>query len=262
MRVCPICKIEIIIPDNTPFAMPAFALLHENGTYCKNVNSHAYIKCANRHPLQITLNRACNECESTRKMSIQAHIPFRKLDHSPIAYGSKDQFVHVKGITYNLYEIRKDQYDFVKKLMIAQRLHPPQINKEMQTWLLCSRRMGIHKDIRLLICRYLKMYPHYLPPPPLPPLKIPWMDGIIISGNIAGKMINPGLYALYSMLLLLYSCRWMDILAFFAIHTKFWMVGIAWFILGYPNRSLYINAIFFGKILQYILHHFLAYGYA
>jgi hypothetical protein len=245
MRVCPICKIKIIIPDNTPFATPAVAALHDNGTYCKNVSSHAYIKCANRHPLKITLNRACNGCKSIEKISIQAHVLFRTLNGYPIEYGSKDQFIHVKGITYNLYEIHVDEYIFVKKLMIAQRLHPPQINKEMQTWLLCSKRMGIHKDIRLLICRYLKMYPHYIPPPPPPPLKIPWMDGIVVIGNIAGKMINPGLYALYSVLLLLYSCRWMDILAFLAIHTKFWMVGIAWFILGYPNRSIYINAIFF-----------------
>jgi hypothetical protein len=242
MRVCPICKIEIKIYNNN-FATPAVARNHINGTICNNISSYKHISCINGHTLRIIRENMCRGCHKTEQFYIEPLLPFRRFDGSLIKYGDRDQFIHVNGITHNLVEISEDQFRFVDSLMRDQRLHPPQINKEMQIWLLCSRRMGVHKDIRLLICRYLKMYPHYTPPPPPPPRKIPWTQGIIISANIAGKIISPGLYALYSVLLLLYSCRWMDILAFIAIHTKFWMVGIAWFIYGYPNRSIYINAI-------------------
>ena len=80
---------------------------------------------------------------------IKAYYPYAYLNYEHIIYGTKDQYVHINGTTHDLFKFKGKEGI---NLMIAQRLHPPQINKEMQTWLLCSRRMGIHKDIRLLIC--------------------------------------------------------------------------------------------------------------
>lgn len=180
--VCPICKIEINL--NNHFATPAVARNHIDGTLCNNIDSYTHVSCRNRHTLRIIRKNMCRGCHKTESIYIVpfiTFIKFRRFDGSLIAYGDRDQFIHVNGITHNLCEISEDQNGFVYDLMIAQRLHPPQINKEMQTWLLCSRRMGIPKDVRLLICRYLKMYPHHLPPSPR---KIPWMDGIIVLFSV------------------------------------------------------------------------------
>lgn len=64
-----------------------------------------------------------------------------------------------KSSTWKMEKLAVDTWTFIRKFLNQQELKKTQTNDSRHTWLLCAIRIGIIKDVRILIGKYMNYKP-------------------------------------------------------------------------------------------------------